>query len=263
MIIGLHRVIRYILHKFTNYKTNNHANTIVCGNCNDTRKYYEDILSDPVKVWLYKNREERMDASLDIFDDSRRQFHLARYDFACKFCQNSVVADIACGTGYGTDLILNFGNAKEVYGIDICGDSINYAKIYHSKPGIEYICTSGEKTGLGNETIDVVVSFETIEHVPNDLDLIKEFYRILKHGGTLVCSTPNGWPIEIATHHIREYERNSFIALLSNWFEIVTLYNQNSGGSSPFNHGQDKGITETTDNNFALAECFIAVCKKK
>lgn len=122
---------------------------------------------------------------------------------------------------------------------------------------------SGTQTELGAESFDIIVSFETIEHVPNDLDLLKEFHRILRPGGILVCSTPNEWPIKIATHHVREYNKDSFCRLLNNYFELDGLYNQNSGDLSAFNHGQPFGIIETTNENHALAECFIAVCKKK
>jgi len=262
MDISLARVLNFITRKLTNQHSNILDDTICCNNCEKIKNFYEDILYDQTKIWLYQNREERMDASLGIFNESRRQFHLSRYDFACKISQNKVVADIACGTGYGTELLIKTGNAIKVYGVDISSDAINYARTHHSSQETEYICSSGENTGLGDETIDMVVSFETIEHVPNYHDLLKEFSRILKPGGILVCSTPNEWPIEIATHHVREYNRSTFIALLSNWFEIDKLYNQNSGGTSPFNHAQEMGIIETTDNNFSLAECFIAVCKK-
>jgi len=254
------RIINYIVRKIANNKFNNASS---CDNCDSLRNFYEAILSDPAKVWLYQNREERMDALIDIFNESRRQFHLERYNFTTKFSRNKVIADIACGTGYGTDLLKRRGNALKVYGVDICSEAINYANMHYSNQDVEYICSSGETTGLENETIDVVVSFETIEHVPNDLSLLKEFYRILKIGGILVCSTPNEWPIEIATHHVREYNRDSFCEILTKYFEIINLYNQNSGSLSPFNHDQPFGIIETTNENCSLAECYIAVCKKK
>lgn len=213
--------------------------------------------------WLYDNKEERMDATKPLFSDSRRMFHLSRYEFASHYCSGKKVADIACGTGYGTKLLATKGEAASVIGIDICTEAIAYAAKEHSLPCVTYRKALGTETGLETGTIEIVVSFETIEHVSSDHELIKEFARILVPGGLLVCSTPNKWPIEIATHHVREYDRSSFMALLSNLFEIVGLYNQNSGDSSSFNHAQEMGIVETTDDNCSCAECFIAVCKKK
>lgn len=234
-----------------------------CRGCEEIRNYYEDILSDPSKVWLYQNRDERMDASLGIFNEMRRVFHLDRYNFACNYTENKIVADIACGTGYGTELLHKSGNAQKVYGIDISSEAIAYAKKHHHcGHDIEYICASGTNTALEDASIDVVVSFETIEHVEDDVGLIKEFARILKPGGKLVCSTPNRWPLALAVHHVKEYDERSFTDLLASDFEVDQLCNQNSGDSSPFNHGQTRGIVPTTVENAALAECYIAVCKK-
>lgn len=213
--------------------------------------------------WLYDNREERMDATNCLFNEIRRYFHLARYEFASKYCSGKEVADIACGTGYGTKLLVEKGGAKSVVGVDISAEAITYAANVHCNPCVTYLHASGTQTGLGAESFDIIMSFETIEHVPNDLDLLREFHRILKPGGILVCSTPNEWPIRIATHHVREYNRDSFCNLLNNYFKLDGLYNQNSGDLSAFNHGQPFGIIETTDENHSLAECFIAVCKKK
>jgi len=263
LMINPIRIIRHVASKIINNSNNNINNYHCCNNCESIIKFYNDILSDPVKIWLYQNREERMDASNDMFDESRRRFHLERYHFAAKFCNDKVVADIACGTGYGTELLSRTGNAKMVFGVDVSSEAINYANIRHSGKSNVFICSLGETTGLGDDSIDIIVSFETIEHVPNDLDLLKEFHRILKAGGILVCSTPNEWPIELATHHLREYSRDSFCGVLEKYFIIDGLYNQNSGGSSPFNHEQPFGIVETSDENYSLAECFIAVCKKE
>src|SRR5690606_32431773 len=37
---------------------------------------------DPEALWLFANREERMDATVPLFNEDRRSFHLARYAFA-------------------------------------------------------------------------------------------------------------------------------------------------------------------------------------
>ena len=219
------------------------------------------VCGDAQMQWLYRNRSERMDATLPLFDSNRRAFHLARYNFAQRFVAEKQVADIACGTGYGCSL-LAAGGADRVFGIDICPEAIQYAESKHAADAIDYRCCSGTDTGIQDESVDLVVSFETIEHVEDNLKLLAEFNRILRKGGRLICSTPNQWPIDVAIHHVREYDRNSFEAALTRYFSIESMYNQNSGSDSPFNREQPSGIVETTSANEELAECFIAVAQK-
>lgn len=213
-------------------------------------------------LWLLENGEERMDASREIFGIVRRNFHISRYIFAAQYSRGKVVADIACGTGYGTEILAVQGEAKDVYGVDIASDAVEYARQKHAALQITYLVASGADTGLPGGAFDLVVSFETIEHLEDDDGLMAEFDRLLKPGGKLICSTPNQWPLAVATHHVREYDYNSFVQLLGKRFSIDAVYNQNSGCEIPFNHGQEAGILETDDFNKDLAECFIAVCTK-
>jgi 2-polyprenyl-3-methyl-5-hydroxy-6-metoxy-1,4-benzoquinol methylase len=232
----------------------------------EVRRLHEALdfaLHDDWSRWLFRNRAERMDASVSFFDAGRRHFHLERYRFAADHVQGKQVADIACGTGYGTELLCLRGKAARVVGVDIDAEAVAYAKEKHGCSAARYVQASADRTGLPDESFDVVVSFETIEHVAEDLSLLEEFSRLLRPGGLLVCSTPNAWPLEQAEHHLREYDHASFRALLESHFVVETMVNQNSGmQGAPFNRGQPAGITLTTADNAALAECFVAVCRK-
>lgn len=217
----------------------------------------------PHVQWLMENRSERMDPTIPIFDPGRADFHLDRYVFAAEYCRDCRVADVACGTGYGSQHLRVNGGATQVIGIDLCPEAIAYARDQHHGSGIEFRSAAGEQTGLPPACVDVVVSFETIEHVEDDQALLREFARILVPGGQLICSTPNLWPLAIAPHHIREYDRASFLAALAPCFTIQALFNQNSGTTFEFNRGQTRGIVPTTDDNHTLAECFLAVCQRR
>ena len=63
------------------------------------------VCEDPHLGWLYRNRSERMDATVPMFPKSRANFHLARYEFAAERVAGKTVADIACGTGYGVRVL--------------------------------------------------------------------------------------------------------------------------------------------------------------
>ena len=84
---------------------------------------------------------------------------------------------------------------------------------------------------LQDASIDLVVSFETIEHVPDAAALVVEIRRVLKPGGRLVLSTPNrafGPPARHTDNpfHIREFTADELRDLLRASFEQVQLYGQ-------------------------------------
>ncbi|MDG2013864.1 MAG: class I SAM-dependent methyltransferase [Pirellulaceae bacterium] len=221
------------------------------------------VCDDPQMAWLYRNRSERMDATLPLFPKARADFHLARYQFAAQHVADKSVADIACGTGYGVSYLREFGKASQIVGIDCCPQAIEYARNKHQPAGCRFETADALQTGLPDAAFNVVTSFETIEHVEDEQGLLDEFARILQPGGTLICSTPNGWPLAIAPHHVRVYDRQSFLSALESRFEVLELFNQNSGSDFKYNRGQAQGIIPTCDENQELAECFIAVARRK
>jgi 2-polyprenyl-3-methyl-5-hydroxy-6-metoxy-1,4-benzoquinol methylase len=222
----------------------------------------ERVSSDTQVAWLYRNRNERMDPTVDIFAPARARFHSARYEFAAARVSGLAVADIACGTGYGCEILLKQGRAASVTGIDVSPEAIAYAQDRHGGDGIRFRVADALETGLPDGSVDAVVSFETIEHVASAEALVSEFARILTPAGLLICSTPNAWPLEIAPHHVREFDRASFLATLGSEFHVEELFNQNSGSDFAYNRGQPERIVPTSDANHELAECFIAVARK-
>lgn len=218
---------------------------------------------DATEEWLAANRLERMDATHELFDPIRRQFHLDRYRFASARVFGKEVLDCACGTGYGVRLLCHAGQAARVIGVDVEGRAIQYAWMTHNAGRTYFIAAPGDRLPLVDESVDVVTSFETIEHVPQDAALVGEFHRVLRPEGVLIISTPNQWPLADTPFHVREYDRDSFLNVLAPRFECVELYNQNSGSPTPLNHDQPRGIVPTKPENQELAECFIALCRRR
>ena len=216
----------------------------------------------PQALWLFAHRQERMDATQPFFDPLRRAFHLARYEFAAGRAAGLCVLDAACGPGYGTRLLREEGKARLVVGLDLDRATARYAVAVHGRDGARFACADAGHLPLPDASMDLVASFETIEHVPDDSALLSEFRRVLRPGGRLICSTPNQWPLAKAPYHVREYDRERFGHILGEFFTVEELYNQNSGGASEFNRGQPAGIVPTTPENEANAECYIAVCVK-
>ncbi len=218
-----------------------------------------EILKENWQEWLRANRQERMDATIDLFNEKRRAFHSARYEFALDYVGDLIVADIACGLGYGASLLAT--KASKVYGVDKDEKAIEYAQEFHAKPNTFFMSAFADYVPILNNSLDVLVSFETIEHVDNDKLVLDEFHRMLKRKGKLIISTPNNWGL--SKYHKRSYTLESFRNVLLNLFKIEKVYNQNSGSSTTMNRHQPCGVVETTSKNENLAECFIVVCIKE
>jgi len=107
------------------------------------------------------NDGERYDPNIGRKIDWTDKCHIARYAFAQNhISKDDSVLDIACGTGYGTYELSK--RCKEIVGIDISDDAINYAKKHYKSKNITFIVSDLMKNDIIK---DIVVSFETIEHV--------------------------------------------------------------------------------------------------
>jgi O-antigen biosynthesis protein len=161
--------------------------------------------------------------------------HLARYRFATQLVEGKQVADIACGTGYGTRMLAMSG-ARSVHGMDLSEDAVAFCKEHNSAPNAIYSVANAQKlAAIPDNAFDIVVSFETIEHLPEVEAYLDEMTRILRPGGTFLVSTPDrrissvlycfyGHPAN--KYHVREYTERELLSLLSRRFQIVACYGQ-------------------------------------
>jgi 2-polyprenyl-3-methyl-5-hydroxy-6-metoxy-1,4-benzoquinol methylase len=158
--------------------------------------------------------------------------HYLRYSFALSFVKNKMVLDIACGTGYGSKLLST--KAKNVAGVDISKECIAFAKKNYSNGNIMYYAASVDTCLFPEASFDVICSFETIEHLENELRIkyLTNLRRWLRRDGILILSTPNKRvtsPFSIKplnTFHVLEYTRNGLIDELSPYFRIEEILGQ-------------------------------------
>lgn len=108
--------------------------------------------------------------------------HVARYNLALSECVKKKVLDVSCGTGYGTWLLSQV--ASTVIGVDIDNDTVLHAKKKYSLDNNYFVVGDAQKLHITN--IDVVISFETIEH----LDDVSAFVENVKNVDTIVFSVP-------------------------------------------------------------------------
>ncbi len=172
--------------------------------------------------------------------------HIARYYFSTPYC-NGRVLDIACGTGYGSIMVAKTRKIEvsELVGVDISVDTIEYAKKNYFHPKVSFQQGNALDVALKEEigTFDTILSFETIEHIPDDKLFIQCLERLLKPGGTLVLSTPfgqgRGKP-STSPFHYHQLSEDEFLELFDSFYEVqyyfqrgVTIEPKRTGVSYP------------------------------
>jgi len=218
------------------------------------------VQNNATAVWLRENRDHRMDAldTGDIFPSDRQAFHSARYTFALTYVRDLLVADIACGLGYGCR-ILKEGGAKRVIGIDASQDAIAYARSKHSVEGTVFHVADATLVPLASGSVDTITSFETIEHISNTMGLFSEFRRVLKARGKLIISSPNDWGL--TQHHCHTWTPFEFMAEVAAFFTIESVWEQNSNTNS-ISVVRSFGIYPWSPQTAYLAECLLIVAQK-
>ena len=184
--------------------------------------------------------------------------HWHRYYIAGEFVKNKTVLDIACGTGYGTKYLSE--NAKSCIGIDISNSSIKYAKEKFSADNVEFKQGSITEIPLQDKSVDILISFETIEHVDENAQYkaLKEYQRVLKDDGILFISSPNidCWDYNPNNpFHLKEFITKDFIDFLKKDFKYVSYLGQEVKASSSMNFN-DSNEAKIYSSNYLNMDSF-------
>lgn len=127
------------------------------------------------------------------------------------------IADVGCGLGFGSNLLLK--NAKLVCGYDI--DYLDFAK--WSFPAVKFL-QHDITLGPLPYVYDYILMIDVIEHIEQDELAVANVKKSLKHGGSLILSTPNKLSrYRKSDNHIREYTPNELRKMLQSQFSNVRL----------------------------------------
>jgi 2-polyprenyl-3-methyl-5-hydroxy-6-metoxy-1,4-benzoquinol methylase len=149
--------------------------------------------------------------------------HLVVYEWIAERCAGLDVVDMACGEGYGTDVLAQ--RARRVTGVDANPDAYEHARAKYTRPGVRF---ARDLIETYVQPCDAVVFLQTIEHV-------KEPQRVLSHfkamADVVYVSTPNlltlappGADKSDNPWHLREYRAREFRELCESVFDRVELY---------------------------------------
>jgi SAM-dependent methyltransferase len=151
--------------------------------------------------------------------------HYHRYLFARALVRNLDVLDVASGEGYGAALLAQV--ARSVVGVDRSRPTVLSANANFPRPNLHFLQADARALPLADASIDIVVSYETIEHIDRQSEFLREMRRVLRPNGCIIVSTPDRdiYPVS-NPYHVHELNRHEFVALLRENFRHVTLLQQ-------------------------------------
>jgi ubiquinone/menaquinone biosynthesis C-methylase UbiE len=157
--------------------------------------------------------------------------HWHRYAFARSLVAGKTVLDVACGEGYGAALLSTV--AAAVHGADRDTNTVRRAAHKYARGNLRFVQASCTALPFAGGSFDVIVSFETIEHVDGESQILmlEEFDRLLKPEGILILSSPNKAEYSDARatrneFHVRELYRDELERLLERHFAATRWLSQ-------------------------------------
>ena len=175
--------------------------------------------------------------------------HLHRYFLARELCRGKDVLDVASGEGYGAALLAQV--ARSVVGVELVPEVVCHATKSYPAPNLWFLAGDARDLPFTAGAVDVVVSFETIEHMVEQDRFLAEVRRVLRPGGLLIVSTPDRdtySPSDAPAnpYHRRELSKAEFIDLLRGSFDHVACLNQRPMmGSAMLLEGEASGSAYT------------------
>lgn len=163
-----------------------------------------------------------------IFNETTVE-HLHRYAFAMGFVKDKKVLDVASGEGYGSNLMADI--STEVIGVDIDQVAIEKASLKYQKENLVFRQGNVSKIPVTSDSIDVVVSFETLEHTDEHTEMMEEIVRVLKSDGIMIMSSPDKYYYSDIyqynnPHHVKELYEKEFRELIAAHFQHAQFYYQ-------------------------------------
>jgi SAM-dependent methyltransferase len=145
--------------------------------------------------------------------------HLTAYRFALPLVRGRRVLEYGCGAGYGTNLLACRGETERLVACDVHEPSLRYCREAYGPRLLGRLArVAPGELPVRPASFDAVLLFQTIEHVQDDVALLRELRRALRPGGWLLVTTPNvaasgGDPDHPDNpFHVREYDRTRLAA---------------------------------------------------
>ena len=196
--------------------------------------------------------------------------HWHRYLVAQHYVRGLRALDVASGEGYGSHLLSR--HAANVVGVDVSADAVTHAASRYAAVNLTYVAASCVEIPESDASFDVIVSFETIEHITEHEAFLREVNRLLAPGGLFIISSPNrpeysdrtGYKNEF---HVKELDRAELKALLDPHFPAQRWFAQRAAFHSmiwPVDDLATSAVALTADgeSGFPAEVYFLVFCAR-
>ena len=177
-------------------------------------------MTTPTRLW-HTGERVRPEAHNTLYLE-----HLSAYEMAGRLLHAGTVLDIGCGAGYGASHLA--GEGRQVLAVDYEPAVAVAAARRYRRRGVSFACMDGMHLGVPSGSVDLVTSFQTLEHMAEPEALVREIARVLRPTGIALLSTPNALthlgPRNPYHHH--EFTPRELEALLRRHLACVTLAGQ-------------------------------------
>jgi len=191
-------------------------------------------------------------------DEQVMREHWARYRYTEPLIKGKNVLDVACGSGYGSNLLAQ--TAKTIVGGDIEKETIEYCKEKYQRDNLKFEIMDIRNIPYPDNSFDTIVSFETIEHIKEWEQFLKEIRRLVVKDGSLIISTPLGGPC--GNHfHLSYFQREDFKKILTKYFKNVNIIYQRD--DEFYENSISPLFAETFTGEYAFAVCINPIKVKK
>lgn len=199
-----------------------------------------------------------------IFSVENHLEHYHRYNWILDLVKDKNVIDAASGEGYGSFILSK--SASTVTGIDLSESAIYNANKKYKKSNLNYLNADVTKLPFDDNSFDVFVSFETLEHHDKHHEMLREVKRVLKSDGIFIVSSPEHYYYSVRKnldnpYHIKELYIDEFKMLINQYFKYNKIYTQsvNLTSSILLLSEQQYGGNAKVDKSDNI-EYLIAVC---
>jgi ubiquinone/menaquinone biosynthesis C-methylase UbiE len=179
----------------------------------------------------FKTKSMKIDEGVLRYFDKN---HIKHSDMRCRFSwivpkvTGKKILEIGVGDGLGIILYSQLKGVEEIYAVDVCPVALeetqkNLSVRLDNMDNIHLFEMMAEDLTFEDNSFDCVSLCETLEHVYDDVEAIKQIYRVLRPGGRLVLTVPDGG--KVSREHLRvfdeEYTRNILKDFKIESFELL------------------------------------------
>jgi len=196
--------------------------------------------------------------------------HFSRYLFAAAYAEDKYILDGACGNGYGSAYLAR--SARFVLGLDLDRQRISFARDNFSFRNLRFEVQDLHERIETKTPFDLLISFETLEHVRDPSHLLANMVHSLADDATALISVPNGTKEKRSGgkhYHPNQFSSKQFQALLSSCFQEVRPHSQvyHAGLGHYLGKLAGRGTHQAKDYRFVpgfdeQAKTWLAVCEK-